>query len=75
MFTFDPDSISLQLVNIPQANIPNAYPIDITIAAKVRPLGKVFSAFSVWSTNPPKTSNPPNANIANVKNDNTVTGV
>jgi hypothetical protein len=45
------------------------------MAAIVTPLGNVFSAFSVWSTNPPITSKPPNANIAKTKNDSIVTVV
>ena len=47
----------------------------MTIADIVRPLGNVFSAFSVWSTRPPKTSSPPNANIANVRKDKILRGV
>ena len=33
-------------------------------------MGNVLSASFVWSTNPPKTSSPPNANIAKVINEN-----
>ena len=47
----------------------------MTIADIVRPFGNVVSAFSVWSTSPPKTSRPPNANIANVRNDKILRGV
>ena len=55
--------------------MPTEYPIAITIADIVSPLGNVISAFSVWSTSPPKTSSPPNANIANVKKDKILRGV
>ena len=55
--------------------MPTEYPIAITIADIVSPSGNVISAFSVWSTSPPKTSSPPNANIANVKKDKILRGV
>ena len=63
-------NISCQFVNRPIISIPNEYPIAITIAEILIPVGNVFSEFSVWSTNPPTASNPPYANIAYTKNEN-----
>lgn len=47
----------------------------MTIADIVRPFGNVLSAFSVWSTSPPKPQDLQMQNIANVRNDKILRGV